>query len=78
MSTPTSTHYASYLVRLWRKASGEGSLKKPCWHSEVEHIQSGGRWAFDTAEDLLAFLGQQMEPNEQQVPRVMPQNPSRR
>ncbi|MFO7742631.1 MAG: hypothetical protein R6X31_10005 [Anaerolineae bacterium] len=52
----TSIEYASFLIRLWRPAGGEAS--DPCaeWHSEVEHIQTGEHWDFETVEELLDFL----------------------
>ena len=37
--------------------AGAGPARTPVdWHSEVEHVQTGERWAFDTLEELLAFL----------------------
>lgn len=26
------------------------------WHGEVEHIQSGAQWTFQTLDELLGFL----------------------
>lgn len=56
--------YASFLVRLWQEATppleGEekgGEVSE--WHGEVEHIQSGRRWAFSSLDEVLAFLRQQ-------------------
>ena len=34
------------------------------WHSEVEHIQSGQRWTFNTMDDLLDFLRREAEEPE--------------
>lgn len=53
--------YASFLVRLWR-ATGEDTTQAPTgWQSEVEHIQSGQRWTFQSLEDLQEFLRQETE-----------------
>ncbi len=41
--------YLSFLVRMWREGSDD-------WQGEVEHIQSGRRWEFSTAEELCQFL----------------------
>jgi hypothetical protein len=49
-------HYASFLVRLWREESADLSQKSVMWESEVEHIQTGERWEFDTLDQMLAFL----------------------
>ncbi len=57
-----SIEYASFLLRLWRAPphSGEGEGGEVSdWHSEIEHIQSGRRWTFDTLDELLGFLRQQ-------------------
>jgi len=31
------------------------------WRSEVEHIQTGRRWTFNTLDELLGFLRRQAE-----------------
>lgn len=56
----TSIEYASFLVRLWRAPVLEGERARS-WHGEVEHIQSGRRWTFDTLNEVLTFLRQQTE-----------------
>ncbi len=48
--------YASFLIRLWREESADQSEGAIDWQSEVEHVQTGERWAFDTLEELLTFL----------------------
>jgi hypothetical protein len=53
-----SIQYASYLVRLWREVGDEQPKTAVDWHGEVEHIQSGLRWTFDTFDDMLDFLRQ--------------------
>lgn len=55
-SMSTSIEYVSFLVRLWREVSGEGLDRSANWHSEVEHIQTGERWDFETLQELLDFL----------------------
>ncbi len=56
--------YASFLVRLWRLPGLNGSGTSARWQSEVEHIQSGKTWSFNTLEDLCAFFTQQAECTE--------------
>jgi len=46
---------SSYLIRLWRDAL-PAPTPAPEWHCEVEHIQSGQRWSFETADALIAFI----------------------
>ena len=62
MATPTK--YASFLVRLWRE--GDPGLSAPTagWQGEVEHIQTGQRWAFRTLDELLGFLRRRAEEPE--------------
>ena len=48
--------YASFLIRLWREESVDPARTPIDWHSEVEHIQTGERWDFDTLDELLGFL----------------------
>ena len=42
------------------------------WHSQVEHIQSGQRWTFNTMDELLDFLRREAE-----EPEVMNWSPGR-
>jgi hypothetical protein len=51
-----SIQYASFLIRLWREGTTETQELTADWHSEVEHIQTGERWEFDTVDQLLDFL----------------------
>lgn len=53
--------YASFLVRLWREEDPERSGRLGDWQGEVEHIQSGQRWAFAGLDELLGFLRRQVE-----------------
>jgi len=48
--------YASFVVRIWRDQSSGEQLGH--WCGEIEQIQSGERWPFNTLSDLLAFLQQ--------------------
>jgi hypothetical protein len=64
-----SIEYVSFLVRLWREASTEATATLNDWCSEVEHIQSGQRWTFNTLEELLAFLRQEVEESESEPTR---------
>ena len=51
--------YASFLVRLWRLSDRNGSEIPAGWLSEVESIQSGITWKFNTLEELEAFFRRQ-------------------
>jgi hypothetical protein len=59
MSTPLQ--YASFLIRMWRQPCSNLSRGDTGWQCEVEHIQSGEHWTFNTLSDLLAFLRRQAE-----------------
>jgi hypothetical protein len=59
MSEPIE--YASFIVRIWRKSGLDANGNPYDWQSEVEHIQSGQTWSFNTLEELQAFNRQQME-----------------
>ena len=59
--------YASYLIRLWRQTGPLNPDHPGDWQSEIEHIQSGQRWKFNTLDDLLVFLRQQPDTLESSV-----------
>jgi hypothetical protein len=59
VATPKT--YASFLVRIWLEPSPELPETIGDWRSEVEHIQSGRRWTFNTLDALLDFLRQWTE-----------------
>jgi hypothetical protein len=48
--------YASYLIRLWRLYEQDSASVE--WQSEIQHIQSGKTWNFQTIAELEAFLHQ--------------------
>ncbi len=52
-----SPMYHSFMLRLWRDDQADDCE----WHSQVDHMQSGRRWSFDTVETLLDFLRRQAE-----------------
>jgi hypothetical protein len=56
-----SIQYASFLIRLWREERTDPARMPVDWHSEIEHIQTGDRWEFDTLEGLLSFLRREAE-----------------
>jgi hypothetical protein len=56
-----SIEYASFLIRLWREQNAGPACEAVDWQSEVEHIQTGERWEFDTLEGLLSFLRRETE-----------------
>jgi hypothetical protein len=52
----SSVQYASFLIRLWREAAPDAAEVTADWRSEVEHIQTGERWTFETLDEMLRFL----------------------
>ncbi|HEY64161.1 MAG TPA: hypothetical protein G4O02_06275 [Caldilineae bacterium] len=52
----TSPTYISFLIRVWREGDPDHPEITGDWRAEVEHIQSGRRWQFDTLEDLARWL----------------------
>jgi hypothetical protein len=48
-------HYASFLVRLWRTI-GRLDGAPDSWLGELEHIQSGRLWNFNSLHELEDFL----------------------
>ena len=53
---------SSYLIRLWRETVAPAPA--PEWQSEVEHLQSGQRWSFETIAALLTFMAAQAETSQ--------------
>jgi hypothetical protein len=53
-----ASKYVSFMVRLWWD---DQTQSEDCWHSEVEHVQTGERWQFDDLEQSLRFLAQMAE-----------------
>ncbi len=47
------TQYSSFLVRLWQE---EEAGTPATWHGEVESIQTGRKWQFDSLELTIGFL----------------------
>jgi hypothetical protein len=58
---PSPQAYASFLVRMWRDGNEKHPENKAGWQGELEHIQSGERWAFNSLEELLALLKREAE-----------------
>jgi hypothetical protein len=58
--------YVSFLVRLWR----EDGLDEQAagWQGEVEQIQTGQRWQFDSLEEILKHLRHQVAVSEGKQP----------
>lgn len=46
--------YESFVVRFWCNQAGPEQPDR--WPGEIEHIQSGTRWNFNTLSELLTFL----------------------
>ena len=51
----TQKFYVSLLVRLWFDENPISS-ETTTWQGEIEHIQSGQHWHFDSLEEILNFM----------------------
>jgi hypothetical protein len=54
-----SVEYSSFLVRLWHEDPSPDQARD--WQGEVENIQSGQKWTFAKASELLEFLHRQID-----------------
>ncbi len=54
-------NYISFLIRLWREPTSELPEQAAGWQGEVEHIQSGRRWLFESLDQLFASIRQEAE-----------------
>jgi len=45
--------YQSYLLRLWQVKAADGTAT---WQGEIESIQSGQKWQFDSLEVMVNLL----------------------
>lgn len=50
-----TVEHHSFLVRIWRETT-KSLAPLGEWHGEVQHIQSGCRWTFDSIEEYLALI----------------------
>ncbi len=48
--------YISCVVRMWRDKSLDTPESPAGWQGEVEHIQTGQRYTFETLDELLDCL----------------------
>lgn len=56
------TRYASFLLRLWRNdQQPQTAQPEPGWQGEAEHLQTRQRWTFDSLEEFLRLLYEQLE-----------------
>jgi hypothetical protein len=53
--------YISFLIRLWREDDPGPEASAAGWKAQVEHIQSGRHWTFQTLEEALVFLRPQVK-----------------
>lgn len=53
---PDTKQYRSYLLRLWRSETPDGS-----WRASLEDSRTGQRIGFATLEQLFAFLMDEVE-----------------
>jgi hypothetical protein len=51
--------YASFIVRVWRKVNSAVEDAPYQWLGEIEHLQSGRRWKFETLDDVPELLRRQ-------------------
>jgi hypothetical protein len=60
-SASVQHEYASFLIRMWREVdpAAPGSVVE--WHGEIEHIQSGRRYTFETLDEVADLLHESSE-----------------
>jgi hypothetical protein len=51
------SRYRSFLLRLWQEGEAETSAT---WRGEVESIQTGRKWQFDSLELIISYLRTQI------------------
>ncbi len=56
--------YGSFLIRIWRTIGTDPADRESGWKSEMDHIQSGHSWSFNSIEELFAFLQEFSEVSE--------------
>ena len=74
--TPRMGTYVSFLIRLWREDDPDPGAPAAGWKAQVEHIQSGQRWTFQTLEEMLAFLRRQVSTGEPREGLPRPRGPT--
>jgi len=47
---------STFVIRFWRDSSANDSGEGGRWYGQVEHVQSGQRRAFQSAEQMLRFM----------------------
>ncbi|MFN8466063.1 MAG: hypothetical protein U0X20_10950 [Caldilineaceae bacterium] len=57
----TQKIYIAYLLRLWRADGAAGKEVFDAWRASLESPQTGERIGFGSAEELFAYLRQEME-----------------
>jgi hypothetical protein len=63
--------YVSFLIRLWREDDPDPGAPAARWRAQVEHIQSGRQWTFQTVEGTLAFLRRQVKDSDALSPPIV-------
>ena len=58
-----TVEHHSFLIRIWREALSNLSTTGE-WQGEVEHIQSGRCWTFDSIDKYLALIKVDQQGNE--------------
>jgi len=57
--------YTSYLVRIWQEEQAGGEGEPPAWQGEVTHIQSGHKAIFQEMDQLLLYLLEHLDREDQ-------------
>jgi hypothetical protein len=55
-SASARQEYASFLIRMWREVDPTAPDVGTEWRGEIEHIQSGRQWSFDTLDEIPQSL----------------------
>lgn len=50
----------SFIVRIWREATGNGDQASQVWRGSIDHIGSGKRFYFQDLDGIARFIREQL------------------
>lgn len=59
-----TVEHHSFLIRIWRETT-KNMAPFGEWQGEIEHIQCGRRWKFDSIDKFLALINVDQQLNQQ-------------
>lgn len=54
-------YYSSFLLRIWQITNTDHATHNPDWVLEIESVQSGEIWKFNSLEELFLLLQAQID-----------------